>query len=114
MKAGLLRSSGLLALCVYFLALHHCLSYARADVVLSNAQLRATLVSQGGLINIVQTNDNSTKQFSLQTKIMTEMAQSSTDLLVHVHPRALDVGMTHLFFPPFSSFFMMMQLPWGV
>jgi hypothetical protein len=70
MKINLLASLGLLVLIAVQLAC--------ADLAVSNTQLSATLVPAGGKIQIVQTSGNVTKTFVLQTKLMAEMAKSST------------------------------------
>ena len=49
-----------------------------ADVILTNGLLTSTLTPAGGKITISESNGNTTKTFVLQTKLMTEMAKSST------------------------------------
>ncbi len=49
-----------------------------ADIILTNGLLTSTLTPAGGKITISESNGNTTKTFVLQTKLMTEMAKSST------------------------------------
>jgi hypothetical protein len=60
-----------------------------ADIILTNGLLTSTLTPAGGKITISESNGNTTKTFVLQTKLMTEMAKSSTSLFplsTHNHP----------------------------
>lgn len=72
MKTRMQASLGLFAL--LFLAIQ----FLASAQVLSNGMLQVTMIPAGGKLAIVQTNGNVTRDFTLQTKIMTEMAKNST------------------------------------